>query len=143
MPKATAADITALGFSAVQFGAPDDWAAYVAPMLDDAEAFITGEIGAAAYAGAAGTTLFYLKRAEVNFVASELWRRRAVQLDADLRLQRTEDSQAYLRQREYLAMAQAAEDRAWDFLSKVTGSLATGGVAVGVVQSGPFTEVNT
>lgn len=149
MSKATVAQVINHGFSATMFGDPADFATettgYVALLLNEATIEVRTAVGTTVYdsADAGGIEELRIIEAELYLTAARLWRRRATFLAADLNTSRVDDD-APDAQAQALKNAQTAEDQAWKAISKLTsGTTETGGLAVGLVQSGPFSEVST
>lgn len=145
MAKATLPQIQRLGFSAAQFGDPDDWltpgTGYLAEILTSVGTFVRDEVGASGYDAATGSTLTDITEAEKALVSAELWRRRAAFMDSSASLGNSDS--AYLIIREYLGNGDKAEERGLELIAKVKGSSVNGGIAVGVVESGHFVESTT
>lgn len=138
MAKATNSNITDLGFSASQFGGVSDFSAYIDAILTTVALFVTDAVGSSAYAAATGADAERLKQAEINLAAAELWRRRAVNLDANANISMDEAQRARLIDT-YRLNAERADERAWDHLAEL-GVSQVGGVAVGYNETGPYSE---
>lgn len=152
MSKATTTNVRDEGFRAVQFGGAfaDDTAfnTYLSELLTEAENWLKAQLGAAAYDAATspGYAFDCLKRAELCFVGSRLWNRRAVFLDSqgNTGLQQS----AYLERREYLSQAAGGADCAEAWLAKAAKALGVdiddfdgvGGFATGYIETGPFPQ---
>ena len=145
MAKATIQDLQDFGFKAQQFGSPSDFAAagtgYLARVLNDVAVFVRDQVGAAAYDAQGAGTLAerHTRLAEKYFAAAELTTRRETFKDSDARLVGADGLEAPVSRS--LNTAQRLDDIAWGYLARVVpGAGATGGVAVGHTQSGPFPE---
>lgn len=145
MPKATIQELQDFGFKPQQFGNPPDFATagtgYLARVLNDVGVFVRDQVGGAAYdAQVAGTPAeMYTRLAEKYFAAAELTTRRETFKDSDARLVNADGLEAAVSRS--LNTAKKSEDIAWDYLTRVApGATASGGVAVGHTQSGPFPD---
>lgn len=145
MPKATIQELQDFGFKAMQFGNPADFATaatgYLARVLNDVGVFVRDQVGAAAYdAQTAGTLAeMHTRLAEKYFAAAELTARRETFKDSDARIVGADGLEAPTSRA--LNTAQRLEDMAWGYLARVApGASATGSVAVGHTQSGPFPD---
>lgn len=147
MPKATIPDVLNEGWTADMFGGSATFTqsgGMVDTELGRASRWAESELGASVYAAAtAGTRVHDLiVQAEVAFVVSKLWERRAVQIDASAHVSRQESN--YLTVREYQSSAERTMEQAQDFIDEakiVLGSsnASNGSVLVQrVVETGPF-----
>lgn len=137
MAKAATTDLTDRGFAEAMFGAPADFTAYLQAVLDAVALHVQDAVGATAYAAASGADLRRITDAEIELASAELWRRRAGYLAASAVIGAQADELARS-QREYRASANAAEERAWELLERVTGETLAGGLATGHVTHDPF-----
>ncbi len=146
MSKAAPADVENLGFAKEQFGSPSDWNAaggYLQDILDDVALEVKDEVGATVYDAASSGTLNFkrIKTAEAYFAAAELWRRRNQFFESAGAVSNSETD--YLKQREFLSHATAAEAKAREELALVTAEPTDSGVKVGYVETGPYSEAGT
>lgn len=145
--KATVKDVIAIGFSAVHFGAADNFAlendsGYVYRILTDVSREVRGHVGGSRYdaATADGTEAQQLdfariKSAEIDLCAADLFSRRVVQVDNSTHrsLETVDRLMSELRRN-----AQKHEDRAWRTIALITGSTQNGSFSTGMVETGAF-----
>lgn len=150
MPKATVDQVLAQGFRAEQFGKPENFAApgtgMVWERLSQAALRVEALVGTALYAAATRTStgdnqrnFNLLASAEMYLASAELWRAREAFADAELAVGRTAPEGQTIGSR-YLTNADTYAEIANDLLAAVCGKrlLATSGIAVGFVETGPF-----
>ncbi len=139
MAKAKPKDVTALGFSGQQFGSPGRWDVpngYIAGIINVMAQEVADRVGQTAYDAATGLALERMRQAEIWLTAAELWRRMEQFERADLNMARSDGGAETISSR-LLKNAEAAEERAEQWLARITGG---GGLAVGYVQTGPYSE---
>lgn len=141
--KATIANITDLGFQPAQLNTPTDWdtpdTGYLARILNRISVVVSDVVGATVYAGAYGVQLEYLKTAEEQFVAAELWRRLEANERSLLAVNGGKEGSETIGSRK-VKNAEDAEALAWKYLSKITGEDYSSGFSTGSVSSGTFAE---
>lgn len=145
MPKATIQELQDFGFKPQQFGNPTDFAVagtgYLARVLNDVGVFVRDQVGGAAYDAQTADTLaeMHTRLAEKYFAAAELTTRRETFKDSDARIVGADGLEAATSRA--LNTAKRLEDAAWGYLARVVpGAAASGSVAVGHTQSGPYPE---
>lgn len=139
MAKITSTDLQNAGFRAQQFGTPTDFAAYLAPLIDEASAYVAGRIGATAYALTTGDVAFSARLAELDYATSLLWRRRAA--FADTNAVGSLDDSAHLNRREYESQAVNAHLRAESWITRAIdgpNAIAGAGVVLTHAETGPY-----
>lgn len=143
MSKLKREDVVEAGWNESQFADVTDWqtnGGFLDKLIDRAGRETSYRIGATAYAAAAADTVEAdrIIEAELAFVESRLWRKRAAHWDAGSAT--SLDDSAYLNQREYLKQAREA----WTRFLEAIGLLKDGaetlgsGVSIGVVETGPY-----
>ncbi len=151
MPLATITDVINLGFSAQQFGNQPDFetenSGFVAQILSDVARLVRAEVGSSTYDDAddAGTDsqqlkYTYLSLAEKHLAAAELWRRVEAFERRD-KITGREGSGAETIGSRALANAEKFEALAWAEVTRVTGTSRAGGISVGRVETGPYSQV--
>lgn len=144
MSIATTQQLKDYGFKAEQFGSPADFDVYLQDILTAAATWASPEVGSSVYSAAesagSGTNWEAIGKAEKYKAIAELWRRRAAFIDGSA-TQAEGDPTPVLIAR-YEKSAKDYEDLARQQLARVSGDDPTSGsgVAIGHVQTGPFTE---
>lgn len=144
--KASIQDVTDAGFRPEQFGTPADWEAadtgYLARILARASVWAAARYGAGyadVTAASAPATFERLRQAELCYVRSELWKRRASFIDSNA--VSALENLVHADRREFEAQAARAWECAEDWMAQAIGDgTATPGSA-GVLtyaESGPF-----
>lgn len=136
MPKATSADVMNEGFRAEMFGAgfatPADFTTFVQSLVDAAGNWAAAKIGTVIYgASSTGYAFDCLKRAEVCFASARLWKRRVGFADSAVAI--SNESNAYLNRREYLAHEAASWECAQHSLAEAMSALGIDPSALGDV----------
>ncbi len=146
MAKATVDNLVALGFQTEQFGAPDDFdtnseGGYLFDVLTDSALEVEDKVGTENYEAASSSSVEfeYIKKAELYFSAAELYRRREIFDDANVRVG-SQDSDPKIQSR-YLKRADDYEVLANSYLAKLGTLFSTSSVSVGNVQTGHFAGV--
>ena len=109
MAKATIQNVKDEGFRADQFsGLTATFDAFLTEVVDEAGRWAAAMLGATAYAAQVAPSYGFdlVKRAEICFAASRLWKRRAGFFDANAHIGL--ESPEYIERREYLAHASGA-----------------------------------
>jgi hypothetical protein len=153
MTKATINDVIGLGFAAAQFGNQSDFSAdaaggYVFDVLADVALQVRNLIGAGTYdaADSAGATdelklnFSYIKQVEMHLSAAELWRRRASYADSSMSLSRNITDLGELID-SYRRSADKAEEKAWEYIGRITGVSREGSISTGVLETGLYPAV--
>ncbi|MBD3609375.1 MAG: hypothetical protein HUJ30_02395 [Gammaproteobacteria bacterium] len=142
--KANIQDLKDLGFEQSQFryeGDDTGWNTFLASVLADVEQITREQVGSAAYdAIVDGARLVYLKNAEKEFCAADLWRRVESFERGTAQVNGAGTGAETIGSRP-LENANKAEERAWDYLARVTGTNAM--QSFGHVQSGALEEEAT
>lgn len=150
MAKIEIQDVLDVGFRKEQFGTPADFetpeTGYLARLIDYAAIWVSGMVGATAYNAAASGSIEELRlaRAELCYVKAELWRRRAAFLDANAFSALEGNASAAAERTSYLKHAAEADHCAQYNVDVFNNggdvSAADGGVSLGHVESGPFSN---
>lgn len=153
MSLATAQNVIELGFTAEQFGKPEDFnvedAGYVTRVLDDVALEVRVEVGGATYdaANAGGTdseklNFKRIKNAEMYLAGAELWRR----IEGHERLTKVQgrdgDGAETISSRA-LENSEKFEAQAWAEVARITGTEREWRSSFGYVETGPYVEVGT
>ncbi len=147
MAKATIQNVKDEGFRADQFsGLTATFDAFLTEVVDEAGRWAAAMLGTTAYAAQVSPSYGFdlVKRAEICFAASRLWKRRAGFFDANAHVGL--QSPEYLERREYLAHAERAWQCALDILAEAMrylgldpGALAdVPAMATGMIETGRY-----
>lgn len=130
MPKTTAADIKALGFTFSQFNLATDAAfdTWLAETIAEQGLLLEGRIGTTLYGSTTTPASTYVARAEKCLVAAELFQRRSIAISGNAQPNGEEPATASLdaQQKKYRTEAQELIDRLVEGKSSDSSGFASG-----------------